>query len=168
MEVSKVVYGERTLIDLTGDTVTAGDLRIGITAHNAKGEVITGEWPKLTPLTPLAVDLTHFWIGKTATHWNGSCTYEDSTNCRITEYELEAGKQYMFRFVAPYGAMNMVSFGNTTIVGATTNQNAMRLTPREGYKGEMYFLAPCNGYLHMMTDDKSTDGLKTECYLMSD
>ena len=74
----------------------------------------------------------------------------------------------MFRFVAPYGTMNMVSFGNTTIVGATTNQNAMRLTPREGYKGEMYFLAPCNGYLHMMTDDKSTDGLKTECYLMSD
>ena len=168
MEVSKVVYGERTLIDLTADTVTAGDLRTGVTAHNAKGEAITGEWPRLTPLTPLAVDLTHFWISRYATSWGGSCAYEESTNCRITEYALEAGKKYMFRFVAPYGTKNLVSFGNTTIIGATESQNAMRLTPSTGYKGEMYFLAPCDGYLHMMTDDKSTDGLKTECYLMPD
>ena len=42
MGVSKVVYGNRTLIDLTGDTVTAGDLASGVTAHGADGEAITG------------------------------------------------------------------------------------------------------------------------------
>jgi|GEM_PF-4962362 len=168
MEVSKVVYGERTLIDLTGDTVTAGDLRTGITAHNAKGEQITGEWPRLTPLTPLAVDLTHFWILSDATSYWGSCRYEKATNCRITEYQLEIGKQYMFRFVEPYGTRNIVSYGLTTIIDKTETQPAIRLTPPTGYKGAIFFLAPWSGYLHMMTDNESTDGLKTECYLMSD
>lgn len=167
MAVNKVVYGDRTLIDLTQDTITAADLRLGVTAHDAKGEAIVGEYPSLTRLTPLARDITHFWIAKTASNYGGNCAYEDKTNCRITEYELEVGKMYLFRFVEPFGTRNMVSFGNTTIIGATTTQNAARLTPREGYKGDMYFLAPCNGYLHMMTDDASTDGLETECFLMN-
>ena len=40
--VSKVVYGENTLIDLTGDTVTADVLLEGYTAHDAAGNPITG------------------------------------------------------------------------------------------------------------------------------
>jgi hypothetical protein len=40
--ISKVVYGDNTLIDLTADTVTASNLLQGITAHNNKGEHITG------------------------------------------------------------------------------------------------------------------------------
>lgn len=42
MGVNKVLYGSRTVIDLSGDTVTAGDLAKGKTAHNASGEKITG------------------------------------------------------------------------------------------------------------------------------
>ena len=42
MAVSKVVYGNTTLIDLTTDTVTAGDLAAGVTAHGADGNVIVG------------------------------------------------------------------------------------------------------------------------------
>ncbi len=42
MAISKVVYGARTLIDLTSDTVTAADLATGKTAHDASGELITG------------------------------------------------------------------------------------------------------------------------------
>lgn len=38
MGVNKVLYGSRTVIDLSGDTVTAGDLAKGKTAHNASGE----------------------------------------------------------------------------------------------------------------------------------
>ena len=41
-EVSKVVYGNRTLIDLTSDTVTAEHLEEGFTAHGADGTLITG------------------------------------------------------------------------------------------------------------------------------
>lgn len=42
MAVSKVVYGGKTLIDLTGDTVTGDKLLKGATAHGKDGEVITG------------------------------------------------------------------------------------------------------------------------------
>lgn len=42
MAISKVVYGGRTLIDLTGDTVVADKLLKGITAHGKDGEAITG------------------------------------------------------------------------------------------------------------------------------
>lgn len=42
MGVSKVVYGENTLVDLTADTVTAETLVEGATAHNAAGNAITG------------------------------------------------------------------------------------------------------------------------------
>ncbi len=42
MAISKVVYGNQTLIDLTSDTVQASDLAEGKTAHGADGERITG------------------------------------------------------------------------------------------------------------------------------
>lgn len=42
MEVNKVVYNGKTLIDLTGDTVTPETLAVGVTAHNMAGEEITG------------------------------------------------------------------------------------------------------------------------------
>ena len=42
MGISKVVYGNNTLIDLTADTITASDLADGVTAHGANGEQITG------------------------------------------------------------------------------------------------------------------------------
>lgn len=42
MAISKVIYGNTTLLDLTGDTVTASTLSYGITAHGADGEPITG------------------------------------------------------------------------------------------------------------------------------
>ena len=42
MAISKVIYGGNTLIDLTGDTVTADKLLKGITAHGADGEAVTG------------------------------------------------------------------------------------------------------------------------------
>lgn len=42
MGVSKVVFGDQNLIDLTADTVTAEKLAEGKTAHGADGEPITG------------------------------------------------------------------------------------------------------------------------------
>ena len=40
--VNKVVLGSHTVLDLTSDTVTPETLLVGTTAHNAKGEIITG------------------------------------------------------------------------------------------------------------------------------
>lgn len=42
MGVSKVIYGNQTLIDLTQDTVAANKLLSGYTAHGADGEAISG------------------------------------------------------------------------------------------------------------------------------
>lgn len=42
MGVNKVILGDETLLDLTGDTVTEETLKLGVTAHNAAGEEIVG------------------------------------------------------------------------------------------------------------------------------
>lgn len=42
MAINKVIYGGRTLIDLSGDTVTADKILDGFTAHDKKGDTITG------------------------------------------------------------------------------------------------------------------------------
>lgn len=39
---NKVIYGNETLVDLTGDTVAADKLLSGYTAHDASGALITG------------------------------------------------------------------------------------------------------------------------------
>lgn len=42
MAVNKVVYGGKTVIDLTSDTVTAAKMLSGATAHDKSGAVVTG------------------------------------------------------------------------------------------------------------------------------
>lgn len=42
MAVSKVVFGQDTIIDLTADTVAEDSLLAGATAHSASGEKIEG------------------------------------------------------------------------------------------------------------------------------
>ena len=39
---NKVIYHDKTLIDLTGDTVTADKIFSGYTAHDKSGKKITG------------------------------------------------------------------------------------------------------------------------------
>lgn len=51
MAISKVIYGDTTLIDLTSDTVEADAMLSGITAHGANGEQIYGTMSQVTPAT---------------------------------------------------------------------------------------------------------------------
>ena len=48
MAVNKVIYGGNTLVDLTGDTVTAADLADGVKATGADGKPIVGLLQKVT------------------------------------------------------------------------------------------------------------------------
>ena len=48
MAVNKVVYDGATLVDLTGDTVTADNLAAGVKATGADGRKIVGLLPKVT------------------------------------------------------------------------------------------------------------------------
>lgn len=48
MSVKKIEFDGKTLIDLTKDTVTAGSMLNGVTAHNNEGDIITGNIPTKT------------------------------------------------------------------------------------------------------------------------
>lgn len=75
--VSKVIYGGRTLIDLTGDTIKAAHLLKDYTAHGADGQPITGE-----------------------------CTYDcDTSQGTADEDEILAGKRAYVRGVERIGKM---------------------------------------------------------------
>lgn len=54
MPVSKVVYGQQTLIDLTADTVIPEALLKGYTAHSSDGRAVTGSmfegYPQRVPV----------------------------------------------------------------------------------------------------------------------
>lgn len=52
MGISKVNFGEATLIDLTNDSVTADALVKGVTAHNAAGERVVGTLSDFVLYTP--------------------------------------------------------------------------------------------------------------------
>lgn len=77
MAVNKVVINDKTVLDLTGDTVTPSDLVEGVTAHDATGMQITGNRPATSgtdtsDATATAADIAK---GKTAyvqggqSHW---------------------------------------------------------------------------------------------------
>lgn len=66
MAISKVVYGNQTLIDLTADTITASDLAYGVTAHGADGEAITGSNTYDSDTTDATATASEILSGKTA------------------------------------------------------------------------------------------------------
>lgn len=66
MGVSKVVYGGRALIDLTGDTITADKLLSGITAHGKDGEEITGSCTYDSDTDDATAAVAEIMKGKTA------------------------------------------------------------------------------------------------------
>ena len=66
MAISKVVFGSDTLIDLTGDTVTADKLSQGITAHGKDGEPIVGTNTNDVDSTDATAAVAEILLGKTA------------------------------------------------------------------------------------------------------
>ena len=65
-QVNKVVYGNRTLIDLTSDTVTKDKILSGFTAHDKSGAIITGNCDFDVNSTDATVAVAEILDGKTA------------------------------------------------------------------------------------------------------
>ena len=77
MSISKVIYGGRTLIDLTADSVVADKLLKGYTAHGADGELV-----------------------------EGACTFDaDTQDATAADSEILAGKTAYVRGVKKTGTM---------------------------------------------------------------
>lgn len=64
--INKVIFGGETLIDLTGDTVTADALANGITAHDKSGAVITGTSTKDSDTSDATAAVAEILKDKTA------------------------------------------------------------------------------------------------------
>lgn len=64
--VNKVIYGGETIIDLTADTVTAGDLIAGVTAHDKSGAAITGTDTRDSDTSKDTAAVAEILAGKTA------------------------------------------------------------------------------------------------------
>ena len=91
-KINKIIYGGNTLLDLTSDTVTADQLKSGVTAHDKSGEIITG-----------------------------TCTHDvDSTDATVAEAEILSGKTAYARGVKLTG--KMPNNGGTNRIITTKNQ----------------------------------------------
>lgn len=66
MAYNKIIYGGKTLIDLTGDTVTADKLLKGVTAHDMSGESITGTCNYDSDTSGATAVVAEILAGKTA------------------------------------------------------------------------------------------------------
>ena len=65
-KIGKVVLGDEILIDLTADTITAEDLKKGVTAHDKSGAVITGTSTKDATTADATAAAAEILSGKTA------------------------------------------------------------------------------------------------------
>lgn len=66
MAISKVVYGNQTLIDLTNDTVNKDNLLAGATAHGKDGEIIQGACTFDADTSDANADANEILAGRTA------------------------------------------------------------------------------------------------------
>ena len=64
--INKVIYGNKTLIDLTGDTVEPSKVLSGVTAHDKSGAPITGTCAYDVDSTDGTAAVAEILVGKTA------------------------------------------------------------------------------------------------------
>lgn len=64
--IGKVVLGDEVLIDLTADTITAEDIKEGVTAHDKSGAAITGTNTKDATTADATAAAAEILSGKTA------------------------------------------------------------------------------------------------------
>lgn len=93
MAVNKVIANGKVLIDLTGDTVTAGSLKKGVTSHGKTGEIITGTLDQSEEIDDIDRVLTYGFSEGTRTFVDdGTVVARDSDGRMLTRTFSEAGK----------------------------------------------------------------------------
>lgn len=93
MANNKIIYGGRTLIDLTGDTITPEDLKKGVTAHDKSGEQIEGTNTKDSDTSDATAAVAEILADKTAyargAKLTGTMPNNGAVNGTITTKEQE-------------------------------------------------------------------------------
>lgn len=94
MAYSKIIYNGKTLIDLTGDTVAADQLKSGITAHGANGELITGTCTHDADTKDATATAAEILVGKTAYKNGEKVTGTMPNNAAVTGTISTKDEQY--------------------------------------------------------------------------
>lgn len=165
MAYSKVVFNNRTLIDLTADTITASDLRQGVTAHGANGEAITGTVYTASML-PKYFDLHNGYVS------NGTWRYNTAVKYSADIYEVKSGHQYFFTLGGNYGNRFVMMFTTEDVSLATADIAGTALSIEGSNAGAAYrnitFIAEKNCYLAIYKDNASKHGVRTYLYDMTE
>lgn len=114
MAVNKVIYGGNTLVDLTGDTVTAADLADGVKATGADGNPIIGLMQKVTIDAELSTTSTNPVQNKVVTEALANVEVDTATNS-----EIDAALNLAEIGVLPENGVVPVSMGGTGAATAT-------------------------------------------------
>lgn len=88
MAINKVIFDGTTLIDLSSDTVDAGVLASGYTAHDRSGNSITGTFTETDPIFVLSAA-----YGITTTdidHWDNGYIEIDTSAVSGEDHDLYA------------------------------------------------------------------------------
>lgn len=97
MAISKVIYGGKTLIDLTADTIEPQYLKEGETAHGANGELITGTCTYDADTKDANAKASEILAGQTAyvnkNKLTGTMTNRGSVTINITTLDGECVEQ---------------------------------------------------------------------------
>lgn len=120
MAVNKVIYDGATLVDLTGDTVTADNLAAGVKATGADGKPLVGLLPKVTIDTELSLSSTNPVQNKTVTAALSNLDIDIATNDEIDNALNVAGSGDL-PTTGGIVPIAMGGTGATTTAGARTN-----------------------------------------------
>ena len=137
MAANKVIVNNQTILDLTGDTVTAATLKKGVTAHDASGAQITGT-------------MESGGGGSTSETWvlNNSLTYDPLEKTTINFVSNGESYAYISYEVPAVGepklkyGNNPVTFGN---VFAASTQIYRKVTFAEAPTGDLLTWLEANG-----------------------
>lgn len=115
MAVNKVIYDGNTLVDLTGDTVTATDLADGVKATGADGNPIIGLMQKVTIDTELSATSTNPVANKVVYN----ALNNNSGGVSTSESNTWTGKQTFQKM-----KYNFESYNAPRVSGATDNPSS--------------------------------------------
>lgn len=139
--INKVIYGNDTLIDLTGDTATQADVLSGATFHDASGTLRTGTLDISTK-----ADLTVI-----------APTFDTSTAYTKGQYVTYQGKLYICVYDHPAGAWASNHFSETT----ATNRIKINTDDIADLNTLINDNNVCNYLNHIVTDGTVNDIIVT-------
>lgn len=92
--INKVIYGGKTLIDLTSDTATADKVLAGYTFHDKSGAIVTGTSPFDSDTSDDTAAVAEILAGKTAHARGSKLTGTMPNNGAVTGTITEVDQEY--------------------------------------------------------------------------